>query len=86
MSVALGMGRCGSSIRVPDRALMILFVKPLVDLSPGRGADVLSVDLAEACRRLGQRVAFQGNVDHQLLLSGSKEEIDEAATSRPTCT
>lgn len=73
--------------KLANRAPTILFVKeqPLVELMADSGADVLSVgvcvDLAGACRRFGQRVAFQGNVDHQLLLSGSMEEIDEAVRS-----
>ena len=66
--------------RVPT----ILFAKdqPTVDLMAASGADVLSVsacvDLAEAKRRFGDRVAFQGNVDNHLLVTGSFEEIDAA--------
>lgn len=66
--------------RVPT----ILFVKeqPFVDLMAETGADVLSVgtcvDLADAKRRLGDKVAFQGNVDNRLLVSGTPDEIDGA--------
>lgn len=66
--------------RVPK----ILFAKDFdaVDLMASSGADVCSVsecvDLAEAKRRFGQRVAFQGNVGNRLLLDGSFEEIDAA--------
>ncbi len=69
---------------IAGRVPAILFAKeqPRVELMARSGAAVLSVgtcvDLAEAGRRLGDRVAFQGNVDHQLLVSGSMEEIDEA--------
>ncbi len=70
--------------RLAGRVPTILFVKeqPFVDLMAATGADVLSVgtcvDLADAQRRFGSRVAFQGNVDHRLLVSGSLDEIDEA--------
>jgi uroporphyrinogen decarboxylase len=62
----------------------ILFAKDvsLLDMMVASGADVLSissgVDLAEAKRRFGDRVALQGNVDNRLLVDGSFERIDEA--------
>ena len=49
------------------------------------GANVLSigarVDLAEAKRQVGHRVALQGNVDHELMVTGSLEQIDQAVRS-----
>jgi uroporphyrinogen decarboxylase len=66
--------------RVPT----FLFAKeqPRVDLMAASGADVLSVgkcvDLAEAIRSFGQKVAFQGNVDNRLLVTGTLDEIDDA--------
>ncbi|MHC4100066.1 MAG: uroporphyrinogen decarboxylase [Planctomycetota bacterium] len=65
-------------------APVILFVKerPWLDLMIETGADVLSVgtcvDLAEARRRYGDRVAFQGNVDNRLLVDGSPAAITRA--------
>ena len=62
----------------------ILFAKERssLELMVETGADVLSVgqcvDLADAKRRHGDRVAFQGNVDNQLLVSGTLEQIDAA--------
>jgi uroporphyrinogen decarboxylase len=62
----------------------ILFVKeqPWVELMAESGADVLSVgtcvDLAEAGRLVGHRVALQGNVDNRLLVTGTADEIDRA--------
>jgi uroporphyrinogen decarboxylase len=51
----------------------------------GSGADVLSVsecvDLADAKRQFGGRVAFQGNVANRLLVEGSLDEIDAAVRS-----
>lgn len=66
--------------RVPT----ILFAKeqPAIDLMVESGADVLSVgacvDLGEAQRLYGHRVAFQGNVDNRLLAQGTTDEIDSA--------
>ena len=70
--------------KLAARVPTILFVKeqPFVDVMAEVGTDVLSVgrcvDLAEARRRWGQRVAFQGNLDNRLLVSGSLEDIDQA--------
>jgi uroporphyrinogen decarboxylase len=70
--------------RLGDRVPRILFVKEqsFVELMAESGAEVLSVgtcvDLAEARRRFGHKVAFQGNVDNRLLASGSLGEIDQA--------
>jgi uroporphyrinogen decarboxylase len=36
------------------------------------------VDLADARRRLGHKVAFQGNVSNRLLVDGTPDEIDAA--------
>jgi uroporphyrinogen decarboxylase len=65
-------------------APLILFVKeqPWLELMIETGADVLSVgrcvDLAEARKRYGDRVAFQGNVDNRLLVDGTPETIIRA--------
>lgn len=62
----------------------ILFVKEqlFLELMADSGAEVLSVgtcvDLAEAKRRFGHKVAFQGNVDNRLLVQGTGDQIDEA--------
>lgn len=70
--------------RLSRRVPTILFAKecPSVALMAASGADVLSVgscvDLADAKRRFGDRVAFQGNVDNQLLVTGSAAQIDAA--------
>ena len=70
--------------QLAGRAPTILFVKnqPFVELMASSGADVLSigvnVDLTTAQSDFGDRVAFQGNVDHNLLVDGSFEEIDRA--------
>src|SRR5262249_31763308 len=54
---------------------------PYLDLMAKTGADVISLgcrhDLAEARRRFPDLV-FQGNVDEQLLRTGSREEVEEA--------
>ena len=61
----------------------ILFVKegPYLDLMAESGADVVSLgvyhDLAEA-RRLYPALSFQGNVDQELLRSGTPEQVAEA--------
>ncbi|MCI0464396.1 MAG: uroporphyrinogen decarboxylase [Gemmataceae bacterium] len=61
----------------------ILFVKegPYLDLMAASGADVVSLgvrhDLAQARRDYPQLV-FQGNVDQELLRSGTPEQVDEA--------
>ena len=66
------------------RAPTILFVKeqPFVELMADSGADVISVgscvDLADAKRRVGHKVAIQGNVDNRLLVHGSVADIDKA--------
>ena len=66
------------------RVPLILFVKelPFIELMAGTGADVISVgkcvDLAEARRLVGHKVALQGNVDNQLLAKGTFAEIDSA--------
>jgi uroporphyrinogen decarboxylase len=61
----------------------ILFVKegPYLDLMAASGADVVSLgvrhDLAQARRDYPQLV-FQGNVDQELLRSGTPEQVAEA--------
>ncbi len=70
--------------QLAGRVPTVLFVKeqPWVDMMAASGADVLSVgtcvDLANARRRFGHKVAFQGNVDNRLLVSGTLDEIDHA--------
>ncbi len=70
--------------KLARRVPTILFAKehPDVERLVRSGADVLSlgacVDLADAKRRVGDRVAFQGNVDHHLVAAGSPEEIEAA--------
>jgi uroporphyrinogen decarboxylase len=69
---------------VQGRVPTILYAKeqPRLDLMVATGADVLSIgkciDLAEAKRRYGEQVAFQGNVDNQLVANGTLDEIDAA--------
>src|SRR5262249_37663372 len=61
----------------------ILFVKegPYLDLMTASGADVISLgtrhDLA-AARQTYPHLAFQGNVDEELLRSGTPEQVAEA--------
>lgn len=61
----------------------ILFVKecPYLDLMVRSGAEVISLgvrhDLAEARRQYPDRV-FQGNVDHEVLRTGTPEQVAEA--------
>src|SRR5262249_30238230 len=61
----------------------ILFVKegPYLDLMAGAGADVVSLgrshDLA-AARRKYPHLSFQGNVDEELLRTGTPEQVAEA--------
>ncbi len=68
--------------RLATRVPTILFVKeqPLIDLMAASGADVISVgkcvDLATAKAQVGDHVALQGNVDNQLLVNGTLEQID----------
>jgi uroporphyrinogen decarboxylase len=70
--------------RLNGQVPKIMFVReqPFVDLMAESGADVLSVgqcvDLAKARQEFGDRFAFQGNVDNQLLLTGGFDEIDQA--------
>jgi uroporphyrinogen decarboxylase len=61
----------------------ILFVKegPYLDLMAASGADVVSLgvshDLAQA-RREYPHLAFQGNLDQEVLRSGTPEQVAEA--------
>lgn len=70
--------------KLRGRVPTILFAKEqsLLELMASSGADVLSigtcVDLAEAKRRVGDRVALQGNVDNRLIVDASFEAIDDA--------
>lgn len=72
--------------KLAGRAPTILFCReqPNIELMADSGADVLSVgrcvDLAQAKKSLGDRVALQGNVDHELLVTGSAEQIDAAVS------
>jgi uroporphyrinogen decarboxylase len=69
--------------QVSEEVPRILFVKdcPYLDLMTASGADVISLgrrhDLAAARREYPQLV-FQGNVDEQLLLSGTPDQVAEA--------
>lgn len=73
--------------RLGPRVPRILFAKErdCLELMVETGADVLSVgrcvDLADAKRRYGDRVAFQGNVDNRLLQDGSPEQVEDAVRS-----
>jgi uroporphyrinogen decarboxylase len=66
-----------------DRAPRIIFVKecPYLDLLASSGADVVSLgarhDLAQA-RRDYPGLTFQGNVDEEILRSGTPEEVARA--------
>ena len=70
--------------KIAGRVPTILFCReqPDIELMSSSGADVLSVgrcvDLVDAKRRVGHRVALQGNVDHQTLVTGSLTDIDRA--------
>ena len=72
--------------KIAGRAPTILFCReqPNLELMADSGADVLSVgrcvDLDDAKKRFGERVAFQGNVDNKLLITGSRGQIDEAVS------
>lgn len=61
----------------------ILFVKdnPHIDLAATSGATMLSLSTGDDLRRLRldyPKLAFQGNVDHQLLVTGSPAEVAAA--------
>jgi len=70
--------------RLQARVPTILFAKeqPFVELMVATGADVLSVgkcvDLAAAKRAWGHRVAFQGNVDNEIVAHGTLADVDAA--------
>ncbi len=70
--------------RLAGKVPTILFAKgnPSLELMVESGADVLSVgtavDLADARRRFGHRVAFQGNIDHHLLATGAPDDVERA--------
>lgn len=70
--------------RLQAQVPTILFVKeqPFVELMIATGATVLSVgkcvDLAAAKRQWRQRVAFQGNVDNDIVARGTLTQIDAA--------
>lgn len=67
-----------------EKAPIILFAKEQanVELMVETGADAISVgrsvDLREVCRRFGDRVAVQGNVDNEVLRSGTADDIRDA--------
>lgn len=73
--------------KLRQRVPAILYIKeqPFVDLMAASGADVASVgkcvDLAEARRQFGSRIAFQGNVDNHLLATGSPDAVEQATTA-----
>ncbi len=67
-----------------NQAPIILFAKEIsaVDLMVESGADAISigkcVDLEEVCQTYGDQVAVQGNVDNEILRSGTPDEIRAA--------
>jgi uroporphyrinogen decarboxylase len=67
-----------------DTVPLILFAKEQKDLESmiEAGANVLSVgtnvDLAGAVAAYGDRVAFQGNVDNELLADGTPDDVARA--------
>lgn len=73
--------------KLGNRAPKILFAKERAELElmAASGANVVSIgrciDFAEAKRRIGDRVALQGNVDNRLLVDGSFDDIDQAVRS-----
>ena len=70
--------------QLQDCCPRMLFVKesPRLDLMARTGASVISVgkciDLAEAKKSLPPSIALQGNVDNQILLKGTPDEVAEA--------
>ncbi len=69
---------------LPEAAPSILFAKecPYVDLMARSGASVLSigkcVNLQKAKTEIGKGIAFQGNVDNDILRDGTCDDITEA--------
>ncbi len=70
--------------RLGNKVPRILFVaeRPFIGLMAESGAEVLSVgrcvDLADVRRRVGHKVALQGNVDNRLAATGTLEEVAAA--------
>lgn len=63
--------------------LPILFIKdsPYQDLAAASGAKVVGLGVGDSLKSLRQshpELAFQGNVDHQLLVNGTPEQVHEA--------